>query len=92
MLGDPRMDPENSDIDGRVLGAKPFNVAGVDVSPVNEVVLLVSSPARNQKKVGKAIPGLENRYGEIIFGLPAAELAKPGNAKQMGEKKCEKSD
>ncbi len=46
-FGEPRMDPENSGIEGKVVGVKPFNVGEVDASVVKAVVLFVNNPEKN---------------------------------------------
>ena len=43
-FGEPRIDPENSDIDGKVLEVNPFKVADVGVNAVKGLVLLVNKP------------------------------------------------
>lgn len=45
-FGEPIIEPENSDIDGKVLEVKPFNVADVGVNAVKGVVLLVNNPVK----------------------------------------------
>lgn len=48
-LGEPKIVPENSDIDGKVVGVKPFKVADVGVNAVKGVVLLVNKPVIEHK-------------------------------------------